>query len=71
MPSQRSPDRPIRKYDIFREDSCKGPLWIETVVGLDEAKRRVLQLHAQSPGNYRVFDPLAGAFIEFRSVTSA
>jgi hypothetical protein len=45
-------------YDIFRRFSNDGPIWIETVKGLDTCKSRLLDLVQHNPGDYFAFDPL-------------
>jgi hypothetical protein len=45
-------------YDIFRRFSNDGPIWIETVHGLDTCKSRLLDLVQHNPGDYFAFDPL-------------
>jgi len=50
-------------YDIFRELAETGPIWIETVQGLDNAKARVTELLEARPGNYFIYDPLASKVI--------
>lgn len=45
-------------YDIFRRFSGDGPIWIETVQGLDKCKSRLLDLVQHNPGDYFAFDPL-------------
>jgi hypothetical protein len=50
-------------YDIFRDLAETGPIWIEAVHGLENAKARVWELLATSPGNYFIFDPLAAKVI--------
>ena len=50
-------------YDIFRELAETGPIWIEAVQGLENAKARVAELLAMRPGNYFIYDPLAAKVI--------
>ena len=50
-------------YDIFRELAETGPIWIETVHGLDNAKARVSELLEARAGNYFIYDPLAAKVI--------
>lgn len=45
-------------YDIFRRFSTDGPIWIETVQGLDTCKSRLLDLVKLNPGDYFAFDPI-------------
>jgi hypothetical protein len=44
-------------YDIFRKFS-EGPVWIETVHGIEKCKSRLLDLVQRNPGEYFAFDPL-------------
>jgi hypothetical protein len=50
-------------YDIFREFAESGPIWIEAVHGLENAKARLTTLIEARPGNYFIFDPLAAKVI--------
>jgi hypothetical protein len=50
-------------YDIFRELADTGPIWIEVVQGLDNAKARLTELLEAHPGNYFIFDPLAAKVV--------
>jgi hypothetical protein len=50
-------------YDIFRDLAETGPIWIEAVQGLDNAKARLTELLEAHPGNYFIFDPLAAKVI--------
>jgi hypothetical protein len=50
-------------YDIFRDLAETGPIWIEAVHGLDNAKARLTELLEAHPGNYFIFDPLAAKVI--------
>jgi hypothetical protein len=42
-------------YDIFRR-LPGGPMWIETVADLEDAKERLANLIESRPGDYFVFD---------------
>ena len=50
-------------YDLFKEDQTGTPIWVEKV---DESqlKKRLLKLSYMKPGKYRVFDSVAGKFVE-------
>lgn len=50
-------------YDIFRDLAESGPIWIEAVQGVENAKARVTELLATRPGNYFIYDPLAAKVI--------
>jgi len=50
-------------YDIFRDLAETGPIWIEAVHGLENAKSRLTALLEARPGNYFIYDPLAAKVI--------
>jgi hypothetical protein len=50
-------------YDIFRELAETGPIWIEAVHGLENAKARLTELLEAHPGNYFIYDPFAAKVI--------
>ena len=45
----------ISKFDIFSGSIDKDALWLETTEGLANAKQRMNELAAKSPGKYFVF----------------
>ena len=51
-------------YDIFWKDSAGNPIWLETVSGLDRAKKRLISLRSATPGDYMIFDPASSSFLE-------
>jgi hypothetical protein len=50
-------------YDIFSDLEETGPIWIEAIQGLDNAKARLTELLQAHPGNYFIYDPLAAKVI--------
>ena len=50
-------------YDIFSDLADTGPIWIEAIQGLDNAKARLTELLQAHPGNYFIYDPLAAKVI--------
>jgi hypothetical protein len=46
-----------RNYDIFKKHPDGMFIWIESSGDLHEAKERLKQLAARSPGEYKVFCP--------------
>jgi hypothetical protein len=44
-------------YDIFRDLAETGPIWIEAVQGLENARVRLQNLCQAHPGDYFVYDP--------------
>ncbi len=54
-----------RAYDIFRKDRPDHePVWVETVQGLEEAKKRLRVLASKSPGEYMLWDSVNNKFIK-------
>jgi hypothetical protein len=51
-------------FDIFRKTSDKDAVWVETVQGLSQAKKRLISLNSTVPGTYLVFDAAAEKLIE-------
>ena len=45
-------------YDIFRKFAEGGPIWIETVRGMETCKSRLHDLVLCNHGEYFAFDPL-------------
>jgi hypothetical protein len=42
-------------FDIFSGGPDKDPLWLETVIGLSNARERMQQIAAREPGQYFLF----------------
>ena len=55
---------PEATYDIFRKTSDKDATWVETVTGLEPAKKRLVNLASTTPGAYLLYDPRIAQFIE-------
>jgi hypothetical protein len=53
-----------KTYDIFEKTSKKDAVWLETVEGLRQAKRRLLHYRLNSTGEYLVFDASEAKFID-------
>jgi hypothetical protein len=65
---------PETKYDIFAGTPGNFPMWLETVVGLANAKERMEMIAAKKPGQYFLFSVLTQttvARIEVFKKTSA
>jgi hypothetical protein len=58
MPVTKAEDDMKLTYDIFRKFAEDGPIWIETVQGIETCKSRLLDLVQRNPGEYFAFDPL-------------
>jgi hypothetical protein len=50
-------------YDIFRKFAEGGPVWIETVHGMETCKSRLRDLVMQNPGEYFAFDAAASRVV--------
>ena len=50
-------------YDIFKKSSAKDAIWMETVRGFEQAKKRLLHYTSVSTDEYLVFDTTEGQFI--------
>ena len=56
--------RPEATYDIFRKTTGESATWVESVDGLEQAKRRLVRLASTTPGAYLLYDPRISEFIE-------
>ncbi|HEX4002933.1 MAG TPA: hypothetical protein VHX36_09800 [Candidatus Acidoferrales bacterium] len=56
-------------YEIFRDDS-RGPLWIESVVGLAGVTDRLVAICRQTPASYFAFDTRESRIVAKISVES-
>jgi hypothetical protein len=54
-------------YDIFKKSSATNAVWVETVQGFEQAKRRLLHYTSSSNDEYLVFDAAEGQFIDVLS----
>jgi len=54
----------VRRYDIFRTPDDGRPVWIEAVESLEQAKERLRNLPSLRTAECRLYDPVAGKFIE-------
>lgn len=53
-----------RKLDIFRILADGSPLWVAAVEGRVEARKKITELIAKSPAQYKVYDSHLKKFIE-------
>jgi hypothetical protein len=58
MPGEKVEEDMKLTYDIFRKFAGDGPVWIETVQGIEKCKSRLLDLVERNPGEYFAFDPV-------------
>jgi hypothetical protein len=57
-------------FDIFTGVPNKNAVWVEAVPGLSNARARMHELAAQSPGYYFVFSPTAHAIVAETETTN-
>ena len=53
-----------RTYDIFRILPDFAPLWVDAVVGLEQARKRSDDLADVESANYLIYDSRMARFIE-------
>lgn len=59
-----------RSYDIFRRDTG-GEVWVEAVRDLETAKCRIIELSADTPGQYVVFNQRSGRMVGSGTVVAS
>ena len=59
-----------QSYDIFRRDNC-GEIWVEAVRDLETAKSRIIELSADTPGQYVVFNQRSGRMVGSGTVVAS
>jgi hypothetical protein len=57
-------------YDIFRRDAG-GEVWVEAVRDLETAKSRIIELSAERPGQYLVFNQRSGRMVGSGTVVAS
>jgi hypothetical protein len=50
-------------FNIFKRDASGAPVWVEAVHDLDTAKGRIIELSAESPGQYVIFSQRSGRMV--------
>lgn len=53
-----------RTYQIFKKEPDNSTVCVETAKGLDQARKAVRALARVGPGDFFIFDPIAGMAIE-------
>jgi hypothetical protein len=43
-------------YNLFTEDACGNPVWLDALSNLEAAHKKLLKLASVSPGDYFIFD---------------
>ena len=54
---------PMQKYEIFQKLPSRQPKWVETAVGLEDAKVRLKELTRMFPADYFILDRENAIFI--------
>ena len=58
-------------YDIFKRGDRGTLVWIEAAVDLEKAKSRILELSAEAPGQYVVFNQATGRMVATGTVVAS
>ena len=69
----REGDREFQQseFEIFKKDAAGNPIWVETAVGLDQARKRLITLSGNSAGDYLVFNPRTNTFVDVKQRTKS
>lgn len=51
-------------YDLFKQNEVGQPIFVETVVGMNGLKKRLMNSPSLKPGTYVIYDATEGKFIE-------
>jgi hypothetical protein len=58
-------------YDIFRRGAAGDHVWVEAVRDLETAKTRIIELSAETPGQYVVFNQRSGRMVSSGTVVAS
>jgi hypothetical protein len=58
-------------YDIFRRGATGDHVWVEAVRDLETAKSRIIELSAEIPGQYVVFNQRSGRMVSSGTVVAS
>lgn len=58
-------------YDIFRRGATGDHVWVEAVRDLETAKTRIIELSAEIPGQYVVFNQRSGRMVSSGTVVAS
>jgi len=59
-----------RIFDIFRTLPDGSPLWVEAVKGIEDARKRLIELECIAPDKYRVYDSTSNSFVDILDKTA-
>jgi len=54
------------EFEIFKKDAAGNPIWVETAIGLDQARKRLITLSGNSSGDYLLFNPRTNTFVDVK-----
>lgn len=60
-----------QSYDIFRRSAAGDHIWVETAHDLESAKSRIIELSAERPGQYVVFNQRSGRMVSSGTVVAS
>ena len=58
-------------YDIFRRGAAGDHIWVEAAHDLESAKSRIIELSAEKPGQYVVFNQRSGRVVSSGTVVAS
>jgi hypothetical protein len=58
-------------YDIFRRGTAGDHVWVEAARDLESAKSRIIELSAERPGQYVVFNQRSGRMVSSGTVVAS
>ena len=58
-------------YNIFKRDASGAPVWVEAIHDLETAKGRIIELSAESPGQYVVFSQRSGRMVSSGTIVAS
>jgi hypothetical protein len=58
-------------YDIFRRGAAGDHIWVEAAADLESAKSRIIELAAEKPGQYVVFNQRSGRMVSSGTVVAS
>jgi hypothetical protein len=53
-----------QRYDIFKKAEDDSLIWVEAVLDISQARKRLIILTSTAPGEYCLWDPLRQMFID-------
>jgi hypothetical protein len=59
------------EFEIFKKDAAGNPIWVETAIGLDQTRKRLITLSGNSTGDYLVFNPRTNTFVDVKQRTKS